>query len=924
MESTTTTTINSSTWIAFREATTNATSYLVPSPKDLLMVVPRMASRAGTFVTEAIPGAFENIFGGGITGRTIAEATVERAGIAPIISATEVPITAAANLPVETATSNSSVIQALTFSQLRTLGGMLSYLTSKWGLGWFAAYIILNRTSIYAAPRRHVRLGWQLEAALRIVPILLLVNLAGNLLRALRCQMSPEYPMMRYGSEDKSIVLDFAAEGGFFYNLASSLLFWESEVSSCSAIGMIPTIKDSNPSGSFSFLWPAFLTFCFAQFVETLSCAVQGITVYSENGMSLFEHSLAFAEAEALVGGQITFSGTESKQVAKLLSIKNATKQDSLLPLRGLLLTPFNTRPEVLIMTLISTLKNLTGHILAIFGVQAKYRLVNTTVWALCFLASFIWGLQTMSLEESLEVGLFRFPTVCVVVFIPHLLILTGIICCSLIYGIALVLSVIAPANRTNASWTEKFKKAHQNMQANMHLSGIKFRMNEDFYTALVKIGFTILSAASEAVFLHEGRHVNVGQWTWLEEERMSEILLLENKNTEKKSLNTLFVDEDIISQPSNWKSGYAIEHNTKLLKERAATSGSKSGIGPNPQEKRFMVAFNFLVKIFWLLFGWLVLAVVRLLSAIGIKWRPNWVRRLLASTRADIDAQTNQMPRPKELEFWLLTDEGEIMLPKDNNVDVALEMKKRLQVSTRMIGQDIEPELDAQTYSWFKNGGWWGELDHSGDYQPSLIDDDTTSTISVSDISDASGWESESSGRQTPTQQDQNPSRETTLDTTYLASLLNPHTAEERSEARLLGARLSRNGPLTRSQYSRLSSSVLTSTNYRPNNFKPMDPSGKLTPHEEAEILESLIIRFRENKRKVDSTNSWSEGADGLGAGGPMCVVCQTSPRTILSWPCRCLSLCEDCRVSLAMNNFGTCVCCRQEVAGFSRLFVP
>jgi len=51
---------------------------------------------------------------------------------------------------------------------------------------------------------------------------------------------------------------------------------------------------------------------------------------------------------------------------------------------------------------------------------------------------------------------------------------------------------------------------------------------------------------------------------------------------------------------------------------------------------------------------------------------------------------------------------------------------------------------------------------------------------------------------------------------------------------------------------------------------------------------------------------------------------VCQSAPRTIIVWPCRCLSLCDDCRVSLAMNNFDKCVCCRREVTSFSRIYVP
>jgi hypothetical protein len=98
-------------------------------------------------------------------------------------------------------------------------------------------------------------------------------------------------------------------------------------------------------------------------------------------------------------------------------------------------------------------------------------------------------------------------------------------------------------------------------------------------------------------------------------------------------------------------------------------------------------------------------------------------------------------------------------------------------------------------------------------------------------------------------------------------------------------------------------------------------------TPDEEAEILEKLIIARRmemSSRNQEGPQSSWQTGAAGLGTDGPQCVICQTTPRSIITWPCRCLCVCEDCRVSLAMNNFGSCVTCRQEVFGFVRLWVP
>ena len=931
-----------SQWENIKTATTNVTSFLTPSPRDLLMVMPRMAARAGAFVTAGIPEAFENMFGGGITGRAIAEATAARAENITSTVITELSTNSTAALPLETGNASTSVIQALAFQQLRTFGGIFSYITSKWALGCFAAAIIFNRTSIYAAPRRPVTLDWQLRSALRMIPIILLLQLAGSLLRAIRCQTSPEYPSLRYahlgGMSARPEFLDFSGEGGIFYHLSSILLFWESHNSSCNAVEMLSPSDPKQVKGSLTLLWPAFLTFCFSQFIESLSNVVEGRPSATENGMSLFEHSLAFAEAEAMIGAQISFPISKSgSTLSKLMNSKEGTSS-LLLPLKGYLLTRCNTTPEVLVMTLISCLNNLTSHILGVFGKQAKYRLVNTGFWAVCFMASFIWCFGTLSVQESLESGIFRFPTVCVVGFIPHLIILVGIFTCGCIYGLGILITAVSMRTngRRQLGLRERFRMANANMQAHVQLSGMRFRMSEDFYTALLKVGFTALTAASEAVFLNEGRRINVGHWTWLEEEKMNEILqargrsmsVVDENNAEGRPLLFSYDDSGSLLSNPKWRSGYSIERNTKVLKERSATSVSGSGgLGATQRSSRYMLAINYQIKIFRLLSGWTMLVILRTFALLGINWRPAWVQRMLANDKAVTELKSKSgLPESNELQFWLITDEGELTQPKDNNIDVAGEMRKRIQSSDRLADGDVESELDEQTYSWFKSGGWWGDVDTSGDFVPAEArqEDDTVSFLSSATDLD-SGWDTDCP---TPTTSDPYPDRRHEFDPSQLARLLNPQTAQDRYEAKLLGVRLARDGPLTRSQYARLNSSVLTSTKYRSQDFTQSGPAGKLTSEEEAEVLESLIVRFRQTKIRSQIRESgsmgWSDGAEDLGAGGPTCVVCQNTPRTILAWPCRCLSLCEECRVSLAMNNFGTCVCCRQEVVGFSRLFVP
>ncbi|KAI0005919.1 hypothetical protein BJV74DRAFT_875033 [Russula compacta] len=56
-------------------------------------------------------------------------------------------------------------------------------------------------------------------------------------------------------------------------------------------------------------------------------------------------------------------------------------------------------------------------------------------------------------------------------------------------------------------------------------------------------------------------------------------------------------------------------------------------------------------------------------------------------------------------------------------------------------------------------------------------------------------------------------------------------------------------------------------------------------------------------------------------------CVICTVEVREIICWPCRCLALCDDCRQNLASRHSAskhTCPCCRQQVEGFSRIYIP
>jgi hypothetical protein len=664
--------------------------------------------------------------------------------------------------------------------------------------------------------------------------------------------------------------------------------------------------------------------------------------------MSIFEHSLAFAEAESTISQTLGLGlfGLP-KQSASKDDLGESAKSTLHLLSRGQVLERMNVTPELLLIALISCCNSLASNILDVFGRQSRYRLFNTALWGICFMSTMAWGLLKGSSVGSENVVL-KFPTVCIVGFVPHLLILSGIITCAAIYMLALFVTAFSLPVEVDApqplTLRERFTLAHENMQGATQFHNIRFNRHEDFYTTLLRVGYTALTAASEAVFLNEGKGVVARSMTWLEEDRLAEI------ESRRVSLNPVnrpsdvpfgggeSVDFDIPEASSEWESGYGREKKIERPKNGSRsvrTQTDSGGVGAFRGMVRCYHGFAFFRGIFYLLLRWTAYGLDKLLNKIGIGARPQWLKTIVRPRKSGPQKRKNK--QTESLDFWILTDAGELMLPADHEFDVETEMRKRERLSTMYWERSDEQRLDDKLYGWWKAGGSWGDQDVSSDYTPPENDvDDTTSVVSMSTTTD-SEWEDESEGRRTPTRENPYPpgfSREGTplqeslVDISSLARLLDPRDQESRQEARILAAHLAAGQEgriLTRRRFQQqmeheraqvlLSSRLVKKTS--PGKRKP-------TMEEESEILEKLILSRRSNASIHADEQSWESGASGLGPSGPPCVICQTNPRSVITWPCRCLCVCEECRVSLAMNNFGSCVTCRQEVGGFVRLWVP
>ncbi|KAI3330839.1 hypothetical protein F4824DRAFT_325975 [Ustulina deusta] len=937
---------NASAWANF---TSTWTRY-APSLEDLILAGPRMLTRIGSIIS--FPEAIDS-FGQRVvpdpTGSDYFVTTTATQMAADISEA----VANTANV-LEDDQDPAALVSRFTMEgSAKGLGSVFSYATSKWALCCIAMAIILNRTHIFAASRRRLRLTWPLRLFLRFAPILLFAYQSRRLLQAIQCQTSPDFAEMRWGSSTKTSELMFAEPSGYLHGLSSTLLFGASDYNSCRAINMIPPSNQDFSNelrGSLSQLWPLFQTLCLSHFVETVSCAVQGRPVAVETGMTLFEHSLAFAEADAAISNQLGW-GLFSSGSTSNVTFQQASGANIAIS-RSMIMNRVNTPPEVLLIAFLSSMSHITSHILGIFGLQNKYRLLSTGFWAMCYMGSLLVEAVNVSLDDFSNMGLFRFPTVCIIGFVPHLMVFAGILICLAIYTFALILAAVEPPEPTMEgrplTFRERIHRAHENMQANISLADIRISRAMDFYTALLRTGFGVITMASEAVYLNEDLSVNVKQRTWLEEERYRELESLRMQwagpggkgGSSYDSVGTIGL-VPIKDGQAGASSGYARERAAQNIpKSRIGDRRSREGVGAAERNSRWLLAFEFLMNTSRLILRWSALIVLKGLARVGVRQQPGLLLYLARwPARSKDEKQPNDPPKTR-FKFGRNNRNG--LLYNDETADVEAEVRRRLRRSPETVNLP-EEELDSRLYDSWKYGELWGAVDTSGDWNPNEDADewDTTSVITALNGDQEAAddqWqddddeaEVEAEGQKTPTQSSVTFSREITpidqlIGMPDLARLLHPRSPEERHEAHALAAHLNSDRIVTRSQYARMQHNQRGRLLLSSSSSRRQLNQGRMTDEEQADLLEQLILSRRAEVQDHEEEGSAHHGDDDErdAEAGPLCVVCHVAPRKIIVWPCRCLSLCDECRVSLAMNNFDKCVCCRREVISFSRIYLP
>lgn len=126
-----------------KASASNVTLFLNPSPKDLLMALPRAIARVGSFAFFTVPERIDDLLGLRNGGSIIAEATGERANktVLTTLSGTSsvqgIATVIAESVTATEGTQKSGLSHVFTFQHVRNFGGVFTYMTSRWALSCF-------------------------------------------------------------------------------------------------------------------------------------------------------------------------------------------------------------------------------------------------------------------------------------------------------------------------------------------------------------------------------------------------------------------------------------------------------------------------------------------------------------------------------------------------------------------------------------------------------------------------------------------------------------------------------------------------------------------------------------------------------------------------------------------------------------------
>ncbi|OWB63795.1 hypothetical protein B5S29_g4805 [[Candida] boidinii] len=608
-------------------------------------------------------------------------------------------------------------------------------------------------------------------------------------------------------------------------------------------------------------LKPFYLSLCLSQILETFISVTSGNDPSVENGLTLFEYSLAFQEVQS----------------AKRLSI------------------------ELIIISIFSILNHLTIHLLGLFNLE-KFRLIPST----------IIGLSTLSYYflTILNGKIMQIPFIIIMGYLPQLITLFIIIMClSIFLLVAIFKGSLTDLNLTTIS---------------NNFESFNINLSDDFYTALINSGTFLITATSKNSYFKEFNSMNLPLMTWLEFKNLNDFNNMKSSiinNSKKKLIKDINgYNNEIIEHPdlllskkkyniySNNIEYIDIDGNEIMNKDNL----DKNGLIINKFKNCFKLIFN-CFKIF------LRFNIINIYS----------IFKKISKKNKDDDNNNNEV----------------------NENDENDEIKNDINTNNNDLGNDTVfeytnlPEEEEEDDDEYEDT----EIEIDDDLnEPYEFNSDCESDIEYINNNDKDEFNIKN--------------KDTLITLNELKNLIIPTNHEDLINSRILFSHLIKdkintNEIITRSKFNSIYQNSSTQLmdlikekrqfNKFENTINNNKDKNKNNKNNDLNNIQSIfemdlnhnpinqymIINNGNgngNGDQVSPSMTKSEGEchyenefdDELNLGD--CVICHTNSRQIILWPCKCLSICEGCRVSLVIRGFNECVCCRRKVEGYSKVYIP
>ncbi|CCE73045.1 Piso0_000056 [Millerozyma farinosa CBS 7064] len=516
---------------------------------------------------------------------------------------------------------------------------------------------------------------------------------------------------------------------------------------------------------------------------------------------------------------------------------------------------------QVLVLCAFQILNHLNIHVGWMIN-NNRYRLIPSTVIGVSFLIYFT--------TNAMHGNLLKFPLIIIFSFAPYILMVFFILISLAIFALAWISIGFKLQDLNYASFfvgADNFNEDRPRW--------LNFNLYDDFYSVLLNLGSLAVSSAGRTSYIKELSLVVLDHETWLERESWSNIKAYIDsqvctKNDEiQKSMGATNGYDEVIRYPSLARVSNASQLANADLSDFSRPYSSVIG-------KRFYYLCSVAKNCFQLVFSLLKrLFLIKIFSLVGY--------------RRQTDQRNSLENIPKFLHSYIPSwSESISELKNDANKGVI-----SINRSTKIDFGNSDRESD---YLMLLQNDSLDEVDESEDYIPDPYDYSDTDPERASVRS-----------------RDETDNVVHSRDATYdlpdeyvsygdIADLFSP---ENLSILHChINHRTAENSVLTRSKYANMA--------------HEFEREADFTQSAQEKLLETIL------ERKAQVAELQSHGADEPDTSRLLCVVCQYNPREVITWPCKCFAICDVCRLNLVAKRIDGCVCCRREVKGVTKVYIP